>query len=260
MLSYNQIAYRGLEVCNPVEPGRIEAAVERTGLGAGARAADVGTGTAALAIRLARRFGFAVTAIEYNPDMAALARANVVAAGAEKAVEIVEGAAADVLTAMEAPRLIVALGTTNVTGEGLPTPESAFAFLRERLPPGGWLLWGDLTWTAEPPAPLRQITDLTNLFTDDAGWKAAAAAAGLELTWSELSPQPVIDAFTSATDAAVRAWLEANPEAPEAAGIRLSADRVRAVFGFGRPCIGFGLYLFRRPPEVQAVRITPPQD
>ena len=260
MLSYNQIAYRGLEVCNPVETVSIEAAAHETRLKAGARVADVGTGNAALAIRLARRFGFAVTAIEYDPDMAALARANVAAAGAEASVEIVEGAAAEVLAAMEPPGLIVALGTTNVTGEGPPTPESAFAFLREHLPPGGWLLWGDLTWTAEPPAPLRQITDLTNLFTDDAGWRAAASAAGLGLAWSELSPQSVIDAFTSATDTAVRAWLEANPEAPEADRIRLSADRVRAVFGFGRPCIGFGLYLFRRPPEVQAVRITPPQD
>lgn len=247
MLSYNQIAYRGLEVCNPVEPGRIEAAVAAAGLPAGARVADVGTGTAALAVRLAQRFGFAVTAIEYNPDMATLARANVAAAGVEESVEVVEGTAAGVLTAMAPPQLIVALGTTNITGEGVPRPESVFAFLRERLPPGGWLLWGDLTWTAEPPAPLRQITDLTNIFTDDAGWKAAAAAAGLELRWSELSAQATIDAFTAATDGAVRAWLEANPEAPEADGIRMSADRVKAVFGFGRPYIGFGLYLFRAP-------------
>lgn len=247
MLSYNQIAYRGLPVCNPVEPGRIEAAVAATGLAAGARVADVGAGTAALAVRLAQRFGFAVTAIEYNPAMAALARASVTAAGAQGTVEVVEGAAADVLSAMEPPQLIVALGATNITGEGVPTPESAFGFLRRRLPPGGWLLWGDLTWTAEPPAPLRQITDLTNIFTDDAGWKAAAAAAGLELAWSELSAQETIDAFTAATDGAVRTWLEANPQAPEADGIRMSADRVRAVFGFGRPYIGFGLYLFRAP-------------
>lgn len=245
MLSYNQIAYRGLEVCNPVEPARVEAAVRETGLAAGAPVVDAGAGTAALAIRLARRFGFAVTAIERDPDMAAQARANVAAAGAE--VEIVEGAVAGALAAMEPPQLIVALGTTDVTGETTPTPERALAFLRQRLPPGGWLLWGDLTWTAEPPDPLRRITDLTNLFADDPGWKAAAAAAGLELRWSELSPQPVIDDFAANADRAVRAWLEANPEAPETAGIQLSADRIRAVFGFGRPFIGFGLYLFRAP-------------
>jgi SAM-dependent methyltransferase len=247
MITYNQIVYRGLDVCNPVEPERIDAAVALTGLGAGARVADIGTGTAALAIRLARRFGFDVSAIEYNPGMAALARSNIAQAGVADRVDLVENAAAGALDAMEPPDLIVALGTTNVTGEGVPTPEATFAFLRKRLTPSGWLLWGDLTWTAEPPGPLRQITDLTNLFTDDAGWKAAAAEAGLELAWSEMSPQTVIDAFTAATDAAARAWLADNPDAPEADGVRASADRVKAVFGFGRPYIGFGLYLLRAP-------------
>ena len=247
MIGYNQIAYRGLEVCNPVEPERVGAALERTGLGAGARVADVGAGTAALAIGMARRFGFTVTAIEADPDMAALARHGVAEAGVGDRVELVEGAAADVLTAMERPDLIVALGATNVTGGGLPTPERALAFLRQRLPPGGWLLWGDLTWTAEPPAPLRRITELTNLFADDAGWKAAAAAAGLEVVWSEMSPQETVDAFIAEADAKARAWLEAHPAHPDAAGVRSSADRVRAVFGFGRPYLGFGLYLLRAP-------------
>lgn len=247
MLSYNQIAYRGLTVCNPVLPDRIEAAVELTGLPAGARVADIGCGPAALAIRLAQRFGFEVTAIEQSVDMAALARANVVAAGAEARVAVVEGPAAEVLGAMEPVRLIVALGATDVTGEGLPAPASVLAFLRRRLPPGGWLLWGDLTWTAEPPAPLRQIVELTNLYADDAGWLTAAAAGGLEPVWRELSAQATIDAFTATADAAVQAWLATNPTAPEADSIRRSADRVRAVFGFGRPCIGFGLYLFRAP-------------
>ncbi|MEY4555660.1 MAG: hypothetical protein RL093_779, partial [Pseudomonadota bacterium] len=113
--------------------------------------------------------------------------------------------------------------------------------------PGGWLLWGDVVWLTEPPAPLRQITEATNLYTDDTGWRAAAAAAGFEVVDGRISPQDVFDAYAGDSVAAARAWLEAHPEAPEAASIRLNADRVQAIMEFGRDYIGFGLYLLRNP-------------
>ncbi|RZJ96406.1 MAG: class I SAM-dependent methyltransferase [Brevundimonas sp.] len=78
--SYNRIAYEALEVCNGVTMAAVEGAVARAGLKAGARAADVGTGNAGVAIRLAQVFGLKVTAIEYDPVMAGLARARIAAA------------------------------------------------------------------------------------------------------------------------------------------------------------------------------------
>ena len=242
-ISYNRIAYEALEVCNGVTMAAVEGAVARAGPGAGATAADVGTGNAGVAIRMARAFGLTVTAIEYDPVMAALARERIAAAEVDVALTV--GAAADVLAGLPPLDLITALGTTNVNGEGRPTPEAGFAFLKTRLKPGGWLLWGDLVWIAEPPAPLRQIAEATNLYTDDAGWKTAAEAAGFEVVWSEVSPQAVFDAYATAADTAARDWLASNTEAPEAATVRASADRVKMVLEFGRPFIGFGLYLLR---------------
>jgi SAM-dependent methyltransferase len=241
--SYNRIAYEALEVCNGVTMAAVEGAVARTGLAPGASAADVGTGNAGVAIRLAQGFGAAVTAIEYDPVMAELARARIAAAGAGVALTV--GAAADVLADLPPLDLITALGTTNINGEGRPTPEAGFAFLKTRLKPGGWLLWGDLTWIAEPPGPLRQIAEATNQYTDDAGWKAAAEIAGFEVVWSEVSPQAVFDAYAAAADRAARDWLAVHPDAPEAGAVRASADRVKMVLEFGRPFIGFGLYLLR---------------
>lgn len=242
---YNRIAYEALEVCNGVTLAAVEGAVARTGLGAGARAADVGTGNAGVAIRMAAS-GLEVTAIEYDPGMAELARDRIAAAGLENRVHLVVGAAADVLATLPPLDLITALGTTNITGEGRPTPEAGFAFLHPRLAPGGWLLWGDLVWIAEPPAPLRQIAEATNSYTDDPGWQAAARSAGFEVVWSEVSPQPVFDAYVAAADGAARDWLAAHADAPEAAAVQAAADRVKMVMAFGRPFIGFGLYLLRR--------------
>lgn len=245
--SFNRIAYEALDVCNGVEMTTLETALARTGLQPGARAVDIGTGNASVAIRAAERFGLTVTAIEYDPVMADLARARIDASPVRDRVTLAVGAAADVLAQAPPADLIVALGTTAVTGEARPAPGAAFAFLKGRLKPGGWLLWGDLVWLAEPPGPLRQITEATNLYADDAGWRTAATGAGFEVVSGEVSPQPVFDAYAAAADRAARDWLERHAEAPEAATVRASADRVKMIFDFGRPFIGFGLYLLRAP-------------
>ncbi|WP_439470860.1 class I SAM-dependent methyltransferase [Brevundimonas sp.] len=241
--SYNRIAYEALEVCNGVTMDAVEAAIGRAKPTPGATAADVGAGNAAVAIRMAEVFGLKVTAIEYDPVMAGLARERIAAAGVDVALAV--GAAADVLADLPPLDLITALGTTNVNGEGRPTPEAGFAFLKTRLKPGGHLLWGDLVWIAEPPAPLRQIAEATNQYTDDTGWKDSAEAAGFEVVWSEVSPQDVFDAYAAAADTAARDWLAAHPDAPEAATVQAVADRVKMVLEFGRPFIGFGLYLLK---------------
>ncbi len=242
---YNRIAYSALEVGNGVEMAAIEAAVARTGLPKGAMATDVGTGNAGVAIRLAEAFGFAVTAIEYDPAMAELAGERIASAGVEDRVTLVVGSAAKVLEGLPPLDLIVALGTTNVDGRGRPSPEAALAFLKTRIRPGGWLLWGDLVWLAPPPEPLRQVAEAVNLYTDDAGWKSAAVAAGWDVVRAGISPQATFDAYAAGADRAARDWLAANPDAPEAEAVRADADRVKALLAFGRPFIGFGLYLLR---------------
>lgn len=246
-MSFQRIAYEVREVCNGVELPVLEAAVARTGLGAGATAIDIGTGNATVAIRLAQRFGLAIAAVELDPVMADLARSRIEAAAAGDCVSLTVARAAQVLARTEPVDLIVALGTTDVSGEGRPTPEAGFVALRRSLKPGGWLLWGDVVWLAEPPAPLRQITEVTNQYTDDAGWRAAATVAGFEVVDGRISPQEVYDAYVRDSVAAARAWVEAHPGAPEAASILFNADRVQAILEFGRDYIGFGLYLLRNP-------------
>lgn len=245
--TFSRIAYEALEVCNGVTMAAIEASVVRTGLGPGAEAVDIGTGNAGVAIRLARAFGFRVTAIERDPTMADLARGRIAVAGVEDRVALVVADAAGVLARTAPVDLVTALGTTNVTGEGRPAPEASLAALRRNLGPRGWLLWGDIVWLSKPPAPLRRIVEGTNLYADHDGWQAAAAAAGFKVITAEISPQSVFDAYAAAMAAAARAWLDANPAAPEAGSVRLNADRVRAMLAHGREHIGFGLYLLRNP-------------
>ena len=246
-ITFSRIAYQALEVCNGVTMAAIEAAVARTGLAAEAEALDIGAGNAAVAIRLAETFGLSVTAIEMDPEMGDLARSRIVAAQVRDRVTLVTAASAQVLARTPPVDLITALGTTNVTGGGRPTPEASFVALHQGLKPGGWLLWGDLVWLSEPPGPLRQIVEATNLYTDHAGWQNAARITGFDLVAAEISPQAVFDDYARALSDAADRWLEANPTAPEAGSVRMNAERVRAMLQYGRDHIGFGLYLLRKP-------------
>ena len=247
VLSFHRIAYERLEVCNGVTMAAIERAVTGTGLGEGARIFDLGCGNAMVSIALARRFGVNIDAIEADPSMAELARERIAQARVGDRVTVHQARSGDALETLGTPDLIMALGATDPAGLGRATPVQTFTGLAGRLAPGGWLLWGDLTWKGEPPTPLRTVTEITNLYTDDGGWRDAADHAELQVVWSETSPQEVWDAYVAATVGSAGAWLAAHPNAPEAGSVRASRDRVNAMFEFGRPWLSFGLYLMRKP-------------
>ena len=245
--SFHRIAYEALDVCNAVEMSTIEAAVARTGLAAPARALDIGCGNGAVAIRLAEAFGLDVVAVEMDPAMADLARTRAEASGPRDRLDVQTGAAAPLLAEGAPWDLIVALGSTDPAGGGLRDPLAIFAALAGHLRPGGWLLWGDLTWVAEPSPPLRQIVEITNSYADDESWRTLARTAELEVVSSQVSSQALWDDYGAAMIGAVRDWLAINPDHPDAATIRTRTDQIAMMLDFGRGTMGFGLYLLRKP-------------
>lgn len=242
-VNFNLIAYRSLDVCNALDMETVEQAVARAGLTKGASALDIGCGNGAVAAMLARRFALTVRAVERDPAMAALARERTAGSGAM----VVEAGSEAVLADLPPQDLIVVIGATEAAAAGLRDPRAVFERLRDHLKPGGHLLWGDLFWAAEPPDPLRMIVEVTNSYLTHEGWQLAARDAGFDVVSADISSRETWDRYTTAMDAAARDWLVANPNAPEAPGVRASADRVKAMFEFGRPYLGFGLYLLRRP-------------
>ncbi len=248
LTNYHCVAYADLDVCNPLDMATIDAAVSRTGLKPGASALDIGSGNGAVAVRLAEAFGLTVTAIERDPVMADIARGRIAASPAADRITLCQARSGTVLADLAPQDLIVATGTTDPAGDGRLEPAAIFTALSGHLKPGGWLVWGDLIWAGEPPVPVRQVFELTNRFTSDAGTHDDARAAGFEVIYAAISPQAVMDDFLGAADGAARAWLADHPDAPEAAAVRTAADRVKLMFEFGRDYVGFGLYLLRRPP------------
>ncbi len=244
--TFHSIAYAGLEIANPTTLGAVRALIALTGLGREATAIDIGAGAGAVTTVLAKEFDIGVKAIERYPDMADMIRERAEAAGVAHRVEVIAEDSATALSRLALADLIVALGTTEPVGPGVRAASDIFKSLAQSLTSPGWLIWGDLTWKGEPPAPLRQIIGATGDYASHEGWLEAARAAGLEVISAEIAPDADWDAYLGGADARVRTWLEANPEDPAAETIRIRADRIKAMFDFGRPWLDFGLYLFRK--------------
>lgn len=245
-VAFHHIAYQPLPVCNALSMDRLEAAVARAGLTPGAPVMDIGCAYGEVSIHLARAFDARVTAVELDPVMAEGAEARIQAAGLSDQIAVRRETSAAALAALPAFDLIVALGTTEPAGKGLREPAAVFAALAEYLTPGGALLWGDLFWKEEPPAPLRQLVETGGYYVSHETLQAAAREAGLTVVSAEISDEAEWAAYRTAMETAIADWLDAHPDHADAPSVAATAHRIKMMLDFGAPFLGFGLYLFRK--------------
>ena len=245
-VAFHHIAYQPLAVCNALSMARLEATVRRAGLKAEARVLDIGCAYGEVSIHLARTFGSQVTAVELDPVMAAGAEARIQTAGLSERIEVRRETSTMTLATLPAFDLILAIGSTEPAGKGLRDPADVFAALTEHLTPGGALLWGDLFWKQEPPAPLRQLVETGGYYVTHDALQAAAREAGLTVVSAEISDEAEWAVYRTAMETAITDWLDTHPDHADAPSVAATAHRIKMMLDFGAPYLGFGLYLFRK--------------
>lgn len=245
-VAFHHIAYQPLAVCNALSMERLEAAVRLAGLKPGATVMDIGCAYGEVSIHLARAFDARVTAVELDPVMAEGAEARVQAAGLSERISVRRETSAAALAALPPFDLIVAIGSTEPAGKGLREPTAVFAALSQHLTSGGGLLWGDLFWKDEPPAPLRQLVETGGYYVGHDAWQAAAREASLTVVSAEISDETEWAAYRTSMEAAIADWLDAHPDHADAGSVAATAHRIKMMLDFGAPYLGFGLYLFRK--------------
>ena len=245
-VAFHHIAYRPLAVCNALSMGRLEATAARAGLKPGARVMDIGCAYGEVSIHLSRTFDAQVTAVELDPVMAEGAEARIQAAGLSDQISVRRETSAAALAALPAFDLIVAIGSTEPAGKGLRDPVAVFAALAEHLTPGGALLWGDLFWKDEPPAPLRQLVETGGYYVSHDAWQTAAREAGLEVVSAEIGDEAEWATYRTSMETAIADWLDAHADHPDAPSVAATAHRIKMMLDFGADYLGFGLYLFQK--------------
>jgi demethylmenaquinone methyltransferase/2-methoxy-6-polyprenyl-1,4-benzoquinol methylase len=141
--------------------------VSRIDVGAGATALDVATGTAAVAIEVARRTGCSVVGIDQSPDMLAAGRERVAAAGLDERIRLLKGnaeqlpfedGAFDALTFTYLLRYVADPAATLRELARVVRPGGTIASLEFALPRGVWRVLWELYVRIGLPAAGRLIS------------------------------------------------------------------------------------------------------
>jgi len=216
-------------------------------LAPGARIVELGSGKAALLIRLLRRWpGTSAEGFDRNPWFIAEARAAAANAGVAGRLSLIDTDAPGALLAGRSVDLAIGIGATGIVGDQAET----LAFLASIVGPGGHVVFGDGAWVADPdPDGLAAFGMARDELADGAdGLAALGRAAGLEVIAVELVTPGEWDAYEAAYAGAADDWVAANPDDPERDAIAARAAGMRASYaGWRRAAMGFAIGFFRVP-------------
>jgi hypothetical protein len=219
----------------------------RVALAPGARVVELGSGKAALLIRLLRRWpGASAEGFERNRWFMAEARTAAAEAGVAGRLSLVDTDSPGALLGGRSVDVAIAMGATGIVGEQAET----LAFLASIVGPGGQVVFGDGAWLAEPdPEGLAAFGMARDELADGAdGFADLGRAAGLEPVTVELVSTGEWDEYESAYAGAIDAWAAANPDDPERAVFLARAAAMRASYAaWRRASMGFAIGVFRTP-------------
>jgi SAM-dependent methyltransferase len=244
---FSTIAHAQHDVCNPLDVARLDEAGEPLDLAPGSRVIDVGCGKAEFLIRLAERFGVHGIGLDSNPDFIAAASERAARRGVAHRIALLEMDAACFDVGGTAFDAALCIGAVHALGGYAPALGTLAGWVR----PGGRVLVGTGYWRRDPPADYLALLGARR---DEQGSHednlAAGRAAGLVPLHAWASSEADWDRYEDLYAATALAFAAAHPGDPDAAAIRARAESWRGGYlRWGRDTLGFGLYLFGRPPE-----------
>jgi SAM-dependent methyltransferase len=135
--------------------------------------------------------------------------------------------------------------------QALGTPREAPARLARLLAQGGVLMLGEGYWRREPaPEYLALLGATRQELTDHEGNRELGQQAGLTCFHAVETPPEDFERYERRYAEAIESWVAANAGDPDAGGMLQRIRAWRAAYErWGRDTLGFGLYLFRIPPD-----------
>jgi SAM-dependent methyltransferase len=229
---------------NPISLAKVDYVIEALQLSPGSRVLDVACGKAEMLCRIAARYGAVCVGVERSPYFCAEARENVLSRGLAHLVTLEEMGGED-FTAPEATfDAAMCIGAEWVFGGWTNT----LAQLQQWAKPGATVVAGTPYWAAPAPAPyLEAFGFSSDTFSTHAGNVAVGESLGLKLLFAVASNHDDWDNYMNLSWRAAYDFIRDQPADPDCAEIeeRTVSDK-NSYLRYGRDCLGWAIYVFRK--------------
>ncbi|MCE5327324.1 MAG: class I SAM-dependent methyltransferase [Planctomycetaceae bacterium] len=246
MWKYFGITHTDHAVMNPLSLEKTRELVGLLRLADGGRVADVACGKAEFLCLVAEAYDVTAAGVELSPYTIAAARENVQARGLGGRIELLHMDGGEYQPdAPESLDLASCIGGSWVYGNHKGTLEALTKMTR----PGGLVLVGEPFWAADPDPEYLKLTgqDL-NLCGSHAGNVATGEDVGLALLYTLVANPDDWDRYEGLQWRAAERYAAAHPDDPDVEALLRSTRRNRdAYLRWGRNCVGWAMYLFRKP-------------
>jgi SAM-dependent methyltransferase len=248
-LRQHEIAEAEHRILNPFTDDKLMLLGEVCRLRAGHRLLDLACGKGEMLCRWADRFGTGGVGVDISEVFLAAARARADELGVAGRVRFVHADAARFLSDPPAGEgsarydVVSCIGATWIGGGLVGT----IGLMRAALRRGGLMLVGEPYWTEDPPPAAQRALGFTaQEVVSLADTAQRASSAGMELVEMVLADAGSWDRYVAAQWWTVSAWLRANPDHPEAPGMReFLADSRDSHLAYGRRYLGWGVFVLR---------------
>ena len=229
---------------NPISPVKVDSVIDALRLTPASRVLDIACGKAEMLCRIAARYGAACVGVEYSSYFCDEAREKAQSRGLSDLVTIEEISGADFTAPDAAFDVTMCIGGEWIFGGWTST----LARLQQWAKPGATVVGGTPYWIAPPPAAYLEAMGLSSdSFSTHAENVAAGESLGLNLLFAVASNQDDWDNYMALSWRGAYDFVRDQPNDPDVAEIvERTANDKNAYLRYGRDCLGWAIYVFRK--------------
>jgi len=246
MWKYYGITHTDHTVMNPLSLEKTQELVDLLRLPEGGRVLDVACGKAEFLCLAAEAYAVMATGIDLSPYAIKAARKNVETRGLADRIELLHADGGEYEpNAPESLDLASCIGAAWVYQNHRGTLEALTKMTR----PGGLVLVGEPFWMADPDPEYLKLTGCdSNLCGSHAENVTIGGDVGLALLYTLVANTGDWDRYEGLKCQAAERYASDHPDDPDVEALLRSTHRSRdAYLRWGRNCLGWAMYLFRKP-------------
>jgi SAM-dependent methyltransferase len=246
VVRYHEISESSHRIMNPFSAEKLLLLGSICRAGKGTRILDLACGKGEMLCLFAKEYMVSGVGIDLHEPFLTAARERASELKVERAVTFIQGDAGDPPDLGQPFDVVSCIGATWIAG-GL---SGTIALMRRLVVAGGWLLVGEVYWSAPPPVRLRHKHEAGQGFVDLPGTLDRFEEAGVDLVEMVLASSDDWDRYEASQWLNVSDWLAANHDDAEAPEVLEERNISRRDYlADERGCMGWGVFVLRERDE-----------